>query len=160
GYTVTGLDLSFQMLDAAHDLFDEAHLPSRWAQADLRTLPFAPASYDLALIFIAAIQHIPKRTARQNALKEVARVLRPGGVLILALDNLAPALTCYVWWGWRKITSGGRPAVANHHAPADADAHLESRRNGASGLTWHARGLARTLRWRTWNGALDVGRSL
>ena len=27
-------------------------------------------------------------------------------------------------------------------------------------MTWHARGLARTLRWRTWNGALDLGRAL
>ena len=23
---------------------------------------------------------------------------------------------------------------------------------------WHARGIARTLRWRTWNGLIDVGR--
>lgn len=157
GYTVTGLDLAREMLEAARELVMEEEQTPRLAQADLRAIPCANASFDLALIFIAAIQHIPTREARRKGFAEVARVLCPGGVLILALDNLAPALTCYAWWGWRKMV-GGRVTGKMRRAQA-ADALLESRRRGASAWTWHARGIARTLRWRTWNGALDAMRA-
>ena len=164
GYQVTGIDLVWEMVRAAHDLHERAQLAPRLAQADIRAIPCADARYDAALIFIAAIQHITGRSARQRALAEIARVLRSGGVLILALDNLAPALTCYAWWSWRRLTSAVRrsapaatPAAGQVRAAA-ADRMLESRRDGASPWVWHARGIARTLRWRTWNGLIDIGR--
>lgn len=131
-------------------------------RANARALSCSDASYDLALIFISATQHVPTRVMRQHVFAEIARVLRPGGVLILALDNLAPALTCYVWWSWKRLTA---PRVsANGRAGkgkgSSADALLESRRKGTRAWLWHARGLARTLRWRTWNGAVDIARAV
>ncbi|MEP7198949.1 MAG: hypothetical protein ABI874_03945, partial [Chloroflexota bacterium] len=41
-----------------------------------------------------------------------------------------------------------------------ADIVLTSNRSRMSALTWHAHGLARSLRWRTWEGARDVGRAV
>jgi SAM-dependent methyltransferase len=157
GYEVTGLDITWPMVAAARALYLQAGLQPDLLQADMRTLPCQAASYDVALILIAALQHIRGRAARQAALAEIGRVLRPGGVLILALDNIAPALTCYGWWGWRKVSSLGkkeRAANTNH----SADLLLASRRQQMSRAVWHLRGLARTVRWRTWNGLLAYGR--
>src|SRR5690242_144580 len=56
GYNVTGLDLSWEMLCSARELFLQARLPSELVQGDLRALPCDNASYDIALVFIAALQ--------------------------------------------------------------------------------------------------------
>lgn len=158
-YEVTGLDLVWPMIRAARDLYAENNLQPRLLQADVRSIPCVADQYDVALIFIAALQHIPGRNARREVLAEVARIIRSGGVLILALDNLAPALTCYAWWAWRKVRSIFK---RSSNGPAidwtSADDLLESRRSGQSAVSWHARGLARTLRWRTWTGLIDLVR--
>ena len=159
GYTVTGIDLVWEMIHAARDEYQRTFIELRLVQADMRAIPCADAQHDVALVFIAAVQHVEGCEARRHAFVEIARVLRPGGVLILAIDNLAPALTCYAWWAWRKLTSISRPSRRMlDWQPASADRMLQSRRSGMSALTWHARGVARTLRWRTWNGIVDLAR--
>jgi SAM-dependent methyltransferase len=159
GYEVTGLDLVWPMIRTARDLYAENNLPPRLIQADIRSIPCANEQYDVALIFIAALQHIPDRSARRAVLAEVLRIIRSGGVLILALDNLAPALTCYGWWAWRKARSFFKRSSTGHMFDrASADALLESQRANQSAVSWHARGIARTLRWRTWTGMIDVAR--
>ena len=173
GYHVTGLDITWEMAWTAQQAYLEAGLPPDVLQGDIRTIPCAPNSYDVALIFIAALQHIPGRTARQQTFVEIGRILRPGGVLILALDNIAPALTCYAWWGWRKIINAGKspseksdlnqkPIETTVSVPADtaADKLLSSNKQKVSPIGWHLRGLARTLRWRTWTGFIDLARHL
>lgn len=162
GYTVVGLDLIPEMLGAAQALHTEAGLPARFIQADLQALPCAPASFDVILIFIAAFQHLPSPAARSELFATLSKILRPSGRLILALDNLAPALTCYAWWAWNKLRNGGRvprpPLTAERRSPADA--HLESRRGHMLSLVWHLRGLARSAQWRTWPGMVDGLRQL
>lgn len=175
GYRVTGLDLTWEMLFVALELYKQQGLEPRLVQADLRAIPTVGASYDVALVFIAALQHIPGQSARQQVFAEVARVLRPHGVLLLALDNLAPALTCYGYWGWRRLTSiaglrrslpaapSGRHETLPGTLPVQltpADRLLAARRTGTQRLAWHLHGIARTLRWRTWNGFIDVERRL
>jgi SAM-dependent methyltransferase len=59
GYRVTGLDLSWAMLQSAGDLQRARRLEPRLLQADLRAIPCAGAGYDLALALIAALQHVP-----------------------------------------------------------------------------------------------------
>lgn len=181
GYTVAGLDITWAMVQAARGLYLEAGIrPLLW-QADMRHIPCPTASYDVVLILIAALQHIPGRPDRQATLAEIGRVLRPGGVLLLALDNIAPALTCYGWWSWRKARALGRRFAGKLDVAVDqmdeaavrlrakvgpsvngtataADDLLVSRRQQVSGVGWHLRGVARTLRWRTWQGWVDRGR--
>jgi ubiquinone/menaquinone biosynthesis C-methylase UbiE len=161
GYQVSGLDLVRDMIGIARELYAENQIALRLMQADIRSIPCADDRYDVALIFIAALQHIPARPNRRKVLGEVARILRSGGVLILALDNLAPALTCYLWWAWRKARSiSGRSHNGHSIDRTSADDLLESRRMNRSAMSWHARGIARTLRWRTWNGLIDAARQV
>lgn len=161
GYEVTGLDLVWPMIRTARDLYAENNLPLRLLQSDIRSIPCANDQYDVALIFIAALQHIPSREARREVMAEVARIVRSGGVLILALDNLAPALTCYAWWAWRKIRSVFKSSSnADSIDRTSADDLLESQRANRSAVNWHLHGLARTLRWRTWTGLIDAARKV
>jgi SAM-dependent methyltransferase len=156
GYRVTGLDLTWEMIHSTHQAYLTHKLPPHVLQADIQAIPCADDSYDIALIFIAALQHIQGRAARQKTLAEIGRILRPGGILILALDNIAPALTCYAWWSWRRFTANG--AKSPTPAPVretTADNLIYANRVRVNTLTWHLRGLKRTLRWRTWTALVD-----
>ncbi len=55
---------------------------------DVRALPFAGASFDL-IFSGSTLDHLPGRSDLLVALGELARLLRPGGRLILTLDNAA-----------------------------------------------------------------------
>ncbi len=151
GYTMTGIDLSLPMLKAGRTLSP----PARLGGANLLNLPFAGESFEASLMFFGALQHIPGRGNRQQALTEMARVTQSGGVLILGLDNLAPALICYLYWGIEKIHR--RHATAQPSPTTTADQTLWSRQTRrVNPLVWHSRGVARTLRWRTWPGLVDA----
>jgi SAM-dependent methyltransferase len=54
------------------------------AVADVRSVPFADASFD-AIYSMGTIEHFPES---QEAVTELARVLKPGGRLILGVPNL------------------------------------------------------------------------
>jgi SAM-dependent methyltransferase len=152
GYIVTGIDLSLPMLSAGRNLSGA----TRFGGANLLALPFANVSFDAVFMFFGALQHIPGRATRRQAIAEMGRVTRPTGRLILGLDNLAPSLICYFYWFKEKWLVPTQPAST---APSTADATLWSREaRRTSPLVWHAKGLARTLRWRTWPGLVDLAR--
>lgn len=74
---VTGLDLNEGMLAVARRLRPQID----WRQADATHLPFADESYDVVMSQFA-LMYFPDRTA---ALKEMMRVLRPSGRLVIAV---------------------------------------------------------------------------
>ena len=158
GYQVTGIDLSLTMLAGGRSLSAEARLSG----ANLLALPFIDGTFEAVFMFFGALQHLPGRDRRRQALAEMARVARPQGRLILGLDNVAPTLSCYVYWLIQKLsglhTAGSR---SGSQLPAGADSTLWSRQTRRiHPLAWHARGLLRTLRWRTWPGLVDLARQV
>lgn len=56
--------------------------------ADIRRLPFDDASFD-TVVSTSTLDHFESRQDIGVALREITRVLRPGGQLLLTLDNLA-----------------------------------------------------------------------
>jgi SAM-dependent methyltransferase len=74
---VTGLDRNAGMLAVARRLRPQID----WRQGDATQLPFADASYDVVMSQFA-LMYFPDRTA---ALKEMVRVLKPGGRLAIAV---------------------------------------------------------------------------
>jgi SAM-dependent methyltransferase len=56
--------------------------------ADVRRLPFRDRSFDI-ILSLSTLDHFAKAEGIQEALAELARVLRPGGLLVLTLDNPA-----------------------------------------------------------------------
>ncbi|MFA5708022.1 MAG: class I SAM-dependent methyltransferase [Mycolicibacterium sp.] len=76
---LTGIDWSEQMLDLARGRAAELGHPATLQQADAHHLPFDDASFD-TVVCTFGLCAIPDHT---QALNEMARVLRPGGKLIL-----------------------------------------------------------------------------
>jgi SAM-dependent methyltransferase len=76
-----GLDLSFPALAAVDEPFPRI-------AADMEQLPVGTSSIELVVSF-AAIEHVPHP---ERVLEEITRILRPGGVALLA-----PAWHCRPW---------------------------------------------------------------
>lgn len=78
GLQVVGLDLSQTLLQAARDR--DPGLPV--ARADMRSLPLATGSLDGVVNLFNAFGYFETVEGDLQVLREVARVLRPGGVLV------------------------------------------------------------------------------
>lgn len=85
---VTGLDRNEGMLAVARRLRPQLD----WRQGDATALPFADASYDVVMSQFA-LMYFPDRIA---ALKEMVRVLKPGGRLAIAVWGPYERATSYV----------------------------------------------------------------
>lgn len=93
GYDITGIDAIAENIQAARDLHPE--IADRVFVADLeQPLPFADGTFDFAACN-AVIQHIAPNRVRAVVLPELARILRPGGVLQLMFKNGAGIATVY-----------------------------------------------------------------
>jgi SAM-dependent methyltransferase len=78
-----GMDLSWRLAQTACSRQKCLH----GIVADSRVLPFMRASFD-GILSISTLDHFASSTGIQYSLFEIARVLQPGGILILTLDNL------------------------------------------------------------------------
>ena len=124
--SVVGLDFSAPMLRAAGmkgDAAQASHLS--WVEGDAMTLPFETATFDAATVGFG-LRNMP---SYPGALREMARVLRPGGVLVcLETTPLkTPALRSAFTWYFSRIVplagallTGERDAYA--YLPASAAA--------------------------------------
>ncbi|HEU4781962.1 MAG TPA: methyltransferase domain-containing protein [Ktedonobacterales bacterium] len=99
---MTASDLTPRMLAAARDFLTASGVTNAsYVIADAENLPFLDASFDLVTVRIAP-HHYASVTA---AVHEMARVLRPGGRLVV-IDNIAPEDTTLDalgnrWEKWR-----------------------------------------------------------
>ncbi|WP_028390261.1 class I SAM-dependent methyltransferase [Bacillus cihuensis] len=78
-------DLTYQMLETAKRHLDPLHSNILYVIADAESLPFLENTFDAVTCRIAP-HHFPHP---EKFVKEVARVLKPGGKFLL-IDNIAP----------------------------------------------------------------------
>ncbi len=82
--SVVGLDVSLAVLAGARNRY-----PGLVASAaDVRSLPLRSDSFG-AVVSLSTLDHFESEQDIPAALSELFRVLRPGGMLLLTLDNLA-----------------------------------------------------------------------
>lgn len=88
GFDVFGIDLSFDLLASAGDLAPDAveRLGGRLACADMRKLPFADGAFGAVVNLFTSFGYLGEAGDR-SALAEMARVLAPGGRLVMDLMN-------------------------------------------------------------------------
>lgn len=79
---VVGIDASEQVVEAARRRYPELEA----MHADVRSLPLGEAELE-AVVSNSTLDHFDDAWQIEVALRELARVLRPGGVLVLTLDN-------------------------------------------------------------------------
>lgn len=80
GGEVTALDLVPDLVDAARERAEGAGVEIEWVVGDAEEMPFADESFDRVMSSIG-IQFAPRH---EVVAREVGRVLRPGGRLVLA----------------------------------------------------------------------------
>ncbi len=76
---VVGIDMNHAMLTYAREKQRRLHLPIQWSEADAQALPFREGSFDRVTIGFST-RNLSDLTA---GLREMIRVLRPGGRLII-----------------------------------------------------------------------------
>ena len=104
-FDVVGIDLSSQMIAVAKQRYaDDRGIEV--SRGDAEFLPFADASFD-AVTCLGVFESLPDYIP---AMREIARVLRPGGLLVLSIPNrLSPYHVTHdvaqatVWRAWRTV---------------------------------------------------------
>lgn len=83
------------------DLFRKKHSKLECVWADAHDLPFADETFDTVIVS-EVIDHVfdPKKV-----LSEVRRVLRPGGSLVISLDETS-LIFRIVWFFWTRVNPG------------------------------------------------------
>ncbi|RLM87868.1 class I SAM-dependent methyltransferase [Halobellus sp. Atlit-38R] len=101
-----GLDISRRGLELARENVPESHL----LQAEMRDFPVRDDSVD-AITAYHAVFHVP-RAAHPDVYREFARVLRPGGRLLMTLPRGRFETVRRGWMGGRMLFSApGRDAT-------------------------------------------------
>lgn len=80
---VYGLDISSYIVNAAKKTFKDANLKANLIQSDMRDIKFPSNSFDF-VYSMGTIEHVPDYN---KAIKEIYRVLKPGGTAIIGVPN-------------------------------------------------------------------------
>lgn len=86
GFDLHGMDFSCEMLRFAQRYLQKFEFSAKLLVADASHLPFADQVFDWA-ISVATYHHIKERRDRQEALKELHRILKPGGEAFITVWN-------------------------------------------------------------------------
>ena len=108
-----GLDISRRGLALASDAVPDARL----LQGEMRSIPLRDGSVD-AITAYHAVFHVP-RADHPDVYREFARVLRPGGTLLMTLPSGRYETVREGWMGGRMLFSApGRDATLDQLASA------------------------------------------
>lgn len=101
-FKLDGVDLSFPMLErASGNLRDHANIDVTLRHGDVRTLPYNDGVFDLAMT-THVLEHL---VDPRIALKELVRVLKPGGLLIACLTcRFALGMLVHLKWRTHRVT--------------------------------------------------------
>ena len=85
GFTASGIDISPQAIEWARDWAQREDVAAEFRVGDVTALPYADRSFDV-IVSHGVLDHMLMPDAKTTA-KEVARVLRPGGLFYLDLRS-------------------------------------------------------------------------
>lgn len=142
GFRVVGTDFSESALDLAHQTVRAHGLGDRITlrQGDLLKLPFKDGEFRYVVCW-GVLMHVPNL---KQALSELARVLAPGGVLVVSEGNMYSAQAVALRW-LKRVLRKGRGRVIS--TPAGLESHEETGRGALvtrhTNITWFVAECAR-----------------
>jgi len=105
GYSVTGVDITPELLQLAKALSVELGLDVDFRLGNGRSLDFPAASFDYVLLITQMIHSVPLRANRVALFREAQRVVKPEGRVLLTYNDYDIAKTHTPWGGDRPPTS-------------------------------------------------------
>ncbi|MDX6284576.1 MAG: hypothetical protein QOG53_61 [Frankiales bacterium] len=124
-------------MDVAGEVPPGAHMTA--LRGDLTALPFPDASFD-RVIAAEVLEHIP---ADHDAMAEIARVLRPGGLAAVTVPRWFPERVCWALSEDYHTNPGGHVRIYKRHDLADKLNDVGLEEYGAH----HAHGLHAPYWW-------------
>jgi SAM-dependent methyltransferase len=135
GARVTAFDVSYGQLEQARRLDERSGTTvQRLVQADAQALPFRGASFDLV---VSAFGALPFVADSAGTLREVARVLRPGGRFVFSVNHPTR---------WAFPDDPGPGGLTVHHSYFDRTPYVELDASGAASYVEHHRTLGDRVR--------------
>jgi SAM-dependent methyltransferase len=111
-----GFDLSLDDLNIARSRLDDFSTQSSsnsvcvFGVSDINNMPFQDGSYD-SVICSEVLEHVP---APEESIKELIRVLKPGGVLALSVPRFLPEWICWQLSEGYQQMPGGHVRIFKH----------------------------------------------
>jgi D-alanine-D-alanine ligase len=87
GYAVTGCDQSRFLLGVARERAAQAGVTVRWVEGDIRQPPPVAGGYDIVVNLFTSFGYFADEADDASVLHAAARLLRPGGRLLIELIN-------------------------------------------------------------------------
>ena len=115
GAKMVGIDPSQGALDAAASHAEEYGLGQHihYQQGYAESLPFAESSFS-AIVCFDVLEHVRDLKA---TIKEITRVLAPGGVFVFdTINRTLLARAILIWYGENFPSGGLQPGIHNYHA--------------------------------------------
>ncbi len=127
GYRVVGIDVAVAQLKAARGAAGDQAAGAALAAASVLNLPFAAHTFDAAYA-VNLLHHLGDPAAQELALAELARVVRPGGlVFVHEINTINPLFRLYMSYLfplWREIDLGTEAWLDPRRLPAPAPLSL------------------------------------
>ncbi len=115
GAKMVGIDLSSGAIDTARTHAQEQGLDQNiyYQQGYAESLPYADGSFS-AIVCFDVLEHV---SDLQVTIKEIARVLAPGGVFVFdTINRTLLARAVLIWYGENFPSGGLTPGIHNYHA--------------------------------------------
>jgi SAM-dependent methyltransferase len=108
---LVGCDISERILATARETAARVGLSPELVRANIESLPFEDESFDVVLC-TQVLEHL---LSPGEGVRELARVLRPGGVLLLSVDHARNTVTRVLYAP--RLAVVGALGLRNRHAP-------------------------------------------
>ena len=114
---VVGLDLSIEDIKTAKNRIKDFSISSDntssclFGLGNIQQLPFKSSSYN-SIICSEVLEHVE---SPQEAMKEMVRVLKPGGVLAISVPRYLPERICWSLSSEYHNVAGGHKRIFNHN---------------------------------------------
>lgn len=105
GFAVTGVDRSAPLLEEARRRSGDGDRAPAWVQGDYRELPFPDATFDAAINLYTSLGYLGD-AEDAKVLAEIARVLRPGGHLVIETMHRDLLVRTFDESGWQRAGAG------------------------------------------------------
>lgn len=106
GHMVVGLDLTDEYLDQARAMAQQ-NLAASLLRGEVRTLPFKNGSFD-CILCVDVLEYL-EPAERQEALRELDRVCRTGGTVVVSGPNADCVLNPFRWMVYGKGHTASAP---------------------------------------------------